>query len=74
MKKLSLNKKVVARLNNPENIYGGLPLGCKEVTTKLVLQTDIYCDHNTGGETLCLPSHYWHCPSNELCTAYPKVC
>ena len=28
MKKLQLNKKVIAQLNNPENILGGVPVTC----------------------------------------------
>jgi len=35
MKKLILNKKTIARLNNPEQIYGGETVGYKETRLNL---------------------------------------
>ena len=64
MKKLSLNKKVIAKLNDPSNIYGGVTYGYDGDTRKKldVFSVDpLYC--NSGPLTVCEPTKMWHCPS-----------
>jgi hypothetical protein len=58
MKKLSLNKRVIAQLNNPDNIYGG------DVQSR-----DPKCYdpiHVTSDGQLWEPSRHWNCPSVDI--------
>jgi len=69
MKKLNLNKKVIAQLNNPENIQGGATVTYGK-TGMDVAAISKYFDAEKGGNCesgqyeACLPTQLWHCPSN----------
>ena len=74
MKKLALNKQVIARLNNPENIYGGMPITYESNTKPNYPELSAFFDkegNNRGGITgctsgpnsLCMLTHMWNCPS-----------
>ena len=76
MKKLNLNKKVIAQLNSPNQIYGGVPVtyNCGEPVEAKVSQ---YFDKNitgceSGANTACLVSRRWNCPSVDasFCNTY----
>ena len=70
MKKLNLNKNVVARLNNPENIYGGLPqtyLSASIVDYQALSQLKDekgITGCNSGPNTVCILTKMWNCPGD----------
>ena len=66
MKKLQLNKKVIAQLNNPENILGGVPVTCgtacgmegrewnEVLVSQIFNEKGAACE--TGNATMCMTS------------------
>ena len=68
MKKLQLNKRAIAQLNNPESIQGGERLsgaGCWVAVAESGL---------TNKMTVCVPSEKWACPSNGQWTYCHNQC
>jgi len=64
MKKLNLNKKVIARLNNPEQIYGG-----EKYTVSCTLACCLQVDTGALQDTLA-----GGCNSLASCTGEGNVC
>ena len=70
MKKLSLNKQTIARLDSPEKIYGGEKLtvtcvGCIHIgKPKKTIEPTDRCE--TYGGNSCDPVHYY-CQSDTTC-------
>ena len=69
MKKLNLNKQTIARLTNPDKIYGGEPITYYTHEANLDALSEYYngdpgtaCKSASGGER-CVLSAYWNCPS-----------
>jgi hypothetical protein len=74
MKKLTLNKKTIAQLDNPNSIYGGAPESYGAGTVPATCFNDP--NHrlfNSGAQTACELTKKWHCPSenpNTFCYEY----
>jgi len=65
MKKLSLNKKVIAQLDSPENIQGGAEES-RNPNCYLI-------EHEVSGPGIWRLTEKWNCPSNqETYCAIPK--
>jgi len=78
MKKLALNKQIIARLNNPNNIYGGQPVtyncgGVAELSKYFDADRGV-TGCNSGPNTVCLPTEMWHCVSDHPTYCYNQTC
>jgi len=75
MKKLSLNKKIIAQLNNPDNIYGGVPVtynNCAVALSRDFAHKNGDC--KSWDYQACILTQYWHCPSNAVSYCYNQSC
>jgi len=59
MKKLSLNKETIARLDNTDKIYGGGYVSMAGTC----FDNPEHEYYTTGPNMLCLPTRYNYCPS-----------